>query len=905
MRWPWSRDRADDASVEPAAPGGGVDAVPGPVAPRVAPRGWAFLPPLQRTVAPAPSISRPVGFPLLLATRADPTTLTSMGHLVADDGPTGVVDGLGIGLTGPTAPPTGRTTSTLPDLTVAQPPQLQRATLAPSRPAASDLTRAPRPRTLPPLPTVAAPAAAHALVVAAPPEPHAERPVATPVETLAEAAAQRSVVPDAAAPAPAPAAPAPRLERLDLPLVPTLRPEPPAGPAAAPSVEPAVEAVLDPGARAAASTVPSVEAGVARPPAPDLVTAQRATTPTETVPTEPTAAPTVTSSATSVDLPAGAVRDDSGTSVPILGSAPAAGLAPTTAGSSLPTPLASEGGRRLGLGAPIRRDAPTPVQRAVTTPPASATPRGLAAPVGPLAPASGSDLPTLSRLASGPDVGPVPGSAEPAEPAVSPIPATPTPEPAEPTTQTAVVEPVADDPVVTLAPVRTPASLGDLPVATAPATADTPPITAQPTPEGAVGAAPAQAPAPASSAATDAGEPVALAAPTGPRTSPAAGVQRMPDPDLPHLAATVVPLDPARVSVTAPVVELAVAAGARATAASGNAASGGSASGTAASVGSPSSTAEPAGPGGATAPAALGLSGRAGVATLAAPLGAVGTSLQRSVAPDLASVARPVRQVVRARLQPPVVAEPTAGGSTTPTTRPAAGDGPHGVLAAQRSTGEPARPAGAAAGAATYAAAATVGVQRLAQPPSSRAPGAQPPVQRAPEAAVASANPLRRFVDWLFDSGTAPDPAALSAVAETAPASSIPASAPSAASSSAALPVATQLAAPLNHPADAIAATQLPVAAPRAATATTAAPTPAAPAAVPAEAAEADLVAPAEPVLDARSTTSDPSATAASAGDAGTLDVDLLARRLADPIMRQLRHEVLRGRERLGQRADL
>ncbi|MBN8880908.1 MAG: hypothetical protein J0H73_01145, partial [Salana multivorans] len=59
MRWPWSRDRADDASVEPAAPGGGVDAVPGPVAPRVAPRGWAFLPPLQRTVAPAPLPAAP------------------------------------------------------------------------------------------------------------------------------------------------------------------------------------------------------------------------------------------------------------------------------------------------------------------------------------------------------------------------------------------------------------------------------------------------------------------------------------------------------------------------------------------------------------------------------------------------------------------------------------------------------------------------------------------------------------------------------------------------------------------------------------------------------------------------------------------------------------------------------
>jgi hypothetical protein len=97
MRWPWQRRRS---SPEPPAPRGSGN--------RPSPAGWAFLPPLQRTVGPPVMVSNPQRFPSGLASRADPSLLGEDSHLIDASAPAGVIDVDGGGLP---ADPESRTAS--------------------------------------------------------------------------------------------------------------------------------------------------------------------------------------------------------------------------------------------------------------------------------------------------------------------------------------------------------------------------------------------------------------------------------------------------------------------------------------------------------------------------------------------------------------------------------------------------------------------------------------------------------------------------------------------------------------------------------------------------------------------------------------------------------------------------
>lgn len=112
MRWPWQRKEADP---EPGTPAGtavgqasGAPAVPPPRAqagPPPSPAGWAFLPPLQRTLGDLETTTAPRRFTDRLPTRTDPSFTGTMSHLVTADAPPGVID-----LDGPDAGPVpGRT----------------------------------------------------------------------------------------------------------------------------------------------------------------------------------------------------------------------------------------------------------------------------------------------------------------------------------------------------------------------------------------------------------------------------------------------------------------------------------------------------------------------------------------------------------------------------------------------------------------------------------------------------------------------------------------------------------------------------------------------------------------------------------------------------------------------------
>ena len=71
MRWPWQRPPEQNTVAVESRP---------------SPAGWAFLPPLVGTPAPAPATLRR-DFVSTLPTRALPVQLTSLGHLVTDDAP--------------------------------------------------------------------------------------------------------------------------------------------------------------------------------------------------------------------------------------------------------------------------------------------------------------------------------------------------------------------------------------------------------------------------------------------------------------------------------------------------------------------------------------------------------------------------------------------------------------------------------------------------------------------------------------------------------------------------------------------------------------------------------------------------------------------------------------------------
>jgi hypothetical protein len=85
MRWPWQRSNSP-------APSGTQD-LPAPVSPA----GWAFLPPLQRTLGSIELTTRPETFPHELPAWRNPSFTGTLTHLVSRDAPSGVIDGDGAG----------------------------------------------------------------------------------------------------------------------------------------------------------------------------------------------------------------------------------------------------------------------------------------------------------------------------------------------------------------------------------------------------------------------------------------------------------------------------------------------------------------------------------------------------------------------------------------------------------------------------------------------------------------------------------------------------------------------------------------------------------------------------------------------------------------------------------------
>jgi len=90
VRWPWSRDRQQQPKATPAA---GQRAEPPP-----SPMGWAFLPPVQRTLSePIATLTRPTTFPHSLPAWSNPSFSEALGHVVSDQAPAGVIDAGGLG----------------------------------------------------------------------------------------------------------------------------------------------------------------------------------------------------------------------------------------------------------------------------------------------------------------------------------------------------------------------------------------------------------------------------------------------------------------------------------------------------------------------------------------------------------------------------------------------------------------------------------------------------------------------------------------------------------------------------------------------------------------------------------------------------------------------------------------
>lgn len=107
MRWPWQRRERDPV---PATSVGRTTGVPStgppeepprpPADPVPSPAGWAFLPPLQRTVEDFGTTTAPHSFPDRLPTRTNPSFTRTMSHLISAQAPPGVID-----LDGPDAAP--------------------------------------------------------------------------------------------------------------------------------------------------------------------------------------------------------------------------------------------------------------------------------------------------------------------------------------------------------------------------------------------------------------------------------------------------------------------------------------------------------------------------------------------------------------------------------------------------------------------------------------------------------------------------------------------------------------------------------------------------------------------------------------------------------------------------------
>lgn len=84
MRWPWQRERPEpgpQAQTQQPAP-----------QPTVPPAGWAFLPPLQRTIGTMELAHGPDHFARSLSAWGNPSFTGTMSHLVTADAPPGVID---------------------------------------------------------------------------------------------------------------------------------------------------------------------------------------------------------------------------------------------------------------------------------------------------------------------------------------------------------------------------------------------------------------------------------------------------------------------------------------------------------------------------------------------------------------------------------------------------------------------------------------------------------------------------------------------------------------------------------------------------------------------------------------------------------------------------------------------
>ncbi len=256
MRWPWQREGGTRGSDRPRA-----SAPPAP-----APMGWAFLPPLQRTLGSLEPVTRPLSFPRELPAWRNPaSTAPGLTHIVSPEAPSGIVDGDGRGwATGDPRPRLSRDV----DLTLLPPPPVAQRTTRPARPAATPLTSAAPVAGLPavqpavvqdatpdPEPVAGEPGSAEQADVPEPDEPGAPSVASAGPTATPSPPAQRSVVADHASSAVRPA----------LPLPP--RPTPDPTPATEPVDEPAVEQPPDPGTPAEEGPA-DVQRAVHRRPAP-------------------------------------------------------------------------------------------------------------------------------------------------------------------------------------------------------------------------------------------------------------------------------------------------------------------------------------------------------------------------------------------------------------------------------------------------------------------------------------------------------------------------------------------------------------------------------------------------------------------------------------------------------------
>ena len=84
MRWPWQREQPAPAPQEQVAPEAPADRIP--------PVGWAFLPPLQRTIGNVQLTVDPDRFAGAISAWSDPSFTGRMAHLVSAQAPPGVID---------------------------------------------------------------------------------------------------------------------------------------------------------------------------------------------------------------------------------------------------------------------------------------------------------------------------------------------------------------------------------------------------------------------------------------------------------------------------------------------------------------------------------------------------------------------------------------------------------------------------------------------------------------------------------------------------------------------------------------------------------------------------------------------------------------------------------------------